>query len=281
MAHILVYLQRTPQGLHPGSALALCIARDIASNRGASITALCPGDAGTVDGGIVRTAGRFGADVMVFFGPDGLADTIERLAPVHLLTPWSVEGLAAVQDVGLGAAVPRWICTARPPGAGADTVTGIVAGTSPWHAFDAELDAEYLGDVDATILPEWVGPAASLVQEGDAPGFSMVSRGPLYFVASAGLETGAQKALERVGAQPVATDDLASVTQGSVLWLVDGAGPLPDALQACGPGVRTIVLAGEDGVFDPSWTHAALVLPGAWEHALARLQEPLWRAALA
>ncbi|MBL4688085.1 MAG: hypothetical protein JKY37_26080 [Nannocystaceae bacterium] len=281
MAHILVYLQRTPQGLHPGSALALCIARDIASNRGASITALCPGDAGTIDGGTVRTAGRFGADVMVFFGPNGLADTIERLAPVHLLTPWSTEGLAAVQDVGLGAAVPRWICTARPPGAGADTVTGIVAGTLPWHALDAELDAEYLGDVDASTLPDWVGPAACLVQEGDAPGFSMVSRGPLHFVAGAKHDAGTQETLERLGAVSVATDDLASITQGSLLWFSDGAQPLPDALQACAPHVRTIVLAGEDGGFDPSWMHAQLVLPGPWEHALARLQEPLWRAALA
>ena len=49
MAHIVVYLQRTPHGLHPASAVGLCWARDIASERGATVTAVCPGDAGEFD----------------------------------------------------------------------------------------------------------------------------------------------------------------------------------------------------------------------------------------
>ena len=66
MAHILVYLQRTPGGLHPASSVALCRARDIASERGATITAICRGDAGPLDKGVAAAASRFGADVLVW-----------------------------------------------------------------------------------------------------------------------------------------------------------------------------------------------------------------------
>ncbi|MEM6993748.1 MAG: hypothetical protein AAF721_24755 [Myxococcota bacterium] len=282
MAHILVYLQRSPGGLHPASALALCIARDIASNRGASITALCPGDAGTLDGGIVRSAGRFGADVMVFFGPDGMRDIIDRLRPVHLLTPWTPEGLAAVEPTELGPAVPRWIEQARPPGAGADTVTGIVAGALPWHAFDAVLDPEYLGEVDAVPLAGWVNDAsADLEDDASAPGFAMVPEGPLSYVAVGRLGAEAQQTLDRLGAAAVQPEAVAGVVDGPLLWFGDGGEQRVEALKACAPGTRSLLFPGPDAVFDPSWQHADLVIPGAWEKAVSRLHEPLWRAALA
>ncbi len=281
MAHILVYLQRTPAGLHPGSALALCIARDIASNRGASITALCPGDAGNLDAGIVRAAGRFGADVMVFYGPDGMNDTIDRLQPVHVVTTWTTEGLAAVDGIAVGPAVPRWIGKARPPGAGADTVTGVVAGALPWHAFDALLDAEYLGEVDAVALPAWTEHASAAVDEADAPGFGMVPEGSLHYVAPTGVDANTGKTLDRLGALPAQPDKLAELPSGSLLWFSDGRSALPEALQTVPPTTRSVVLAGPDAAFDTSWQHADLVVPGPWDEAVARLVEPLWRAALA
>ena len=64
MAHILVYAQRTPQGIHPASAAALCLARDIASDRGATITAVCPGDAGRADQFVIGAVSRYGADLL-------------------------------------------------------------------------------------------------------------------------------------------------------------------------------------------------------------------------
>lgn len=282
MAHILVYLQRTPVGLHPASALALCVARDIGSNRGASVTALCPGDAGPVDAGVVRAAARFGADVIVFFGPDGIADTIERLAPVHLLTPWTPEGLDAVADVSLGPANPRWISRARPPGAGADTVTGIVAGTPPWHAFEAALDPEYLGDVEDLAAPAWaMAGAASGVTEHTAAGFVMVPEGPVSFVAPRGLDKGVQRVLQQLQAQRLEPTPAATAEAQTVLWFVRGGDPLPEALQERSPTTRAVVFVDTDARFDASWKHADLVVPGPWDQGVARLCEPRWRASLA
>ena len=64
MAHILVYAQRTPQGIHPARAAALCLARDIASDRGATVTAVCPGDAGRADQFVIGAVSRYGADLL-------------------------------------------------------------------------------------------------------------------------------------------------------------------------------------------------------------------------
>lgn len=281
MAHILVYLERTPRGLHPASALALCVARDIASNRGASVTAVCPGDAGDLDAGITRAAARFGADVMVFASPTGLVETVERLRPVHLLAPWTPHGLAAVGETDLGPAVPRWVERARPPGAGADTVTGIVAGALPWHTFDTTLDPEYLGPVDTVKLPGWVAPIVAAVDQDSAPGFSMVPKGGLHYVAPRNADAAVHKTLEQLGAQLVTEDDIDALAEGALLFFADGTQPLPDALQQCPATTRSVVFAGPDATVDPSWMYADLVVPGAWAQAVARLHEPLWSAALA
>ena len=54
MAHIVVYLQRTTRGLHPGSTVALCLAREIVE------------------------ASRSGSDQVVFLGPEGIQKLFKR-----------------------------------------------------------------------------------------------------------------------------------------------------------------------------------------------------------
>jgi len=277
MAHILVYLQRTPLGLHPASALALCIARDIGTNRGASVTALCPGDAGVLDEGISRAAARFGADIMVFFGPGGLADTVERLRPVHVLAPWTAEGLGAVGPLKLGPASPRWIRTARPPGAGADTVTGVIAGTTPWYALDATLDPEYLGNVDAARLPTWVEGADT----NPRAGYGVTEGSPVHYVATRALDADLARTLDQLGAQAVAPEAVSTLPAGTLLWFTEGTGALPDAVQQRSVATRLIVLPDADAGVDQSWMHADLVIPGPWHEAIARLQQPQWSTTLA
>ena len=99
MAHILVYVQRTPHGIHPASAVALCLARDLGSDFGATITAVCPGDAGKANYKVSRAAGRFGADNLLFAGPTGLGTLQKRLNPGLVLTPWTAEGVAIAEDL--------------------------------------------------------------------------------------------------------------------------------------------------------------------------------------
>ena len=205
-----------------------------------------------------------------------------RRSPVHLLAPWTPEGLGAIADTPLGPAIPRWVARASPPGAGSDTVTGIVAGALPWHALQVSLEPEYLGEVSAAPVPAWVAAAAQDVGEGTAPGFTMVPEGPLRFVAPpTGVSADVRRTLGQLGATALAPSEVEALAGGVVLWFCEGAGVLPPELSRCPPTTRVIVLPGPDGAFDPSWMHADLVVPGPWERAVARLHEPLWRAALA
>ncbi len=278
MAHILVYLQRTSLGLHPGSAAALCLARDFADARGATVTALCAGDGGKLDQGITAAAGRFGADVLMYCGPEGLEEMTERLRPVHVLAPWTPEGLAAVQGLPGGPATARWVETERPR-MEADTVTGVVSGALPWHHYAETLEPEFLGAVDAVPMPPWV--ASMTAMNRDVPVFSMIGPGPLRYLAPEGVGDRVAEELSAHKMESATLEDLERDPTGTFVWLGDGHGALPDALVHRSPTARLVLLPGEGARVDASWSGADLVVAGTWTEALGRLHEPLWRKAIA
>ncbi|MCR9161888.1 MAG: hypothetical protein ACE37F_25890 [Nannocystaceae bacterium] len=287
MAHIAVQLQRTPHGLHPASAVALCWARDIASNRGATVTALCFGDAGESDANIVAAASRFGADVILFGGPNGLQNLCERLNPVHVLVPFTHEGLTAATALGRGDAVARWIDRRSPPYATADAFTAVVAGVKPWHHFDAQLDPEYEGDVDGVRVPAFNKPA-----EGNAaPPVFDLGGAPLGYLAPEGLDPVVASALEGLGATATAWDDAPHRRGGTTLVLPDALDPsgaadagsdLPEMAGGRTDAGRIIVLPGpvpQGHTVPERWKHADWVLPGLWADVIASLREGPWTPA--
>lgn len=273
MAHILVYLQRTPGGIHPASAVALCRARDIGSDRGASITALCRGDAGALDRGIAAAAGRFGADVLVFGGPKGLRALYDQLNPVHVLVPWTDEGMAVAEGLPSGPATPRWLTTRQPAWGGADAVTAVVAGTMPWHAQAELLEAEYQTDVDEVEQPSWISEAAAALADGAAPVFTVGGRGPVRFVAARAPDGDTQSALSRLGAHAASIDE-AAAGAGTVLWMSNE--PVPPALAQRPVTVRLVVLPGDHASLHPSWRAADWVLAGPRASALGMLLDGPW-----
>lgn len=270
MAHILVHLQRTPGGLHPGSAVALCRARDIASERGATITAVCPGDAGALDKGIATAAGRFGADILVFGGPSGLCSLYQQLNPVHVLVPWTEEGLSITTELPAGPAVPRWLTTRRPAWGGADSITAVVAGTLPWHALPEALEAEYQADVDEVPRPAWVSAAPD---DGEAPVFA-IGGAPLRWLASSAPDSSTLAVLGRLGAEPASSPEDAARPGGTVLWI--SADPVPEALAERARSSRLVVLPGEGTGLDPSWQAAEWVFPGPAATALEAILDSPW-----
>lgn len=276
MAHIVVYLQRTPQGLHPASAVATCWARDIASERGATVTAFCPGDAGVVDRGIATAAGRFGADIVVFGGPGGLHRLCERLQPTHVLVPYSDEGIEATANLPGGPLVPRWIDSESPPLQGADAITGVVAGTLPWHRSSLTLEAEYEGDVDHVDLPAWV---EAVDPDAASPSFLVTAPGDVGFVSEHELDRVVEQRLAQLGGSAVDDDTIAAAQDGTYLRLQRGSDSLPQIVATRGPGSRLIVLVGPDAVFDPSWANADLVFGGAWPEVLDDLLGGPWETA--
>src|SRR5690554_6602695 len=91
MAHIVVYLQRTTRGLHPGSMLQMCVGRDVGHVRGASVRGVCLGDAAPLDDRLLVEASRVGADQIVFLGTEGIQNLFRQLAPRHVLAPYTRE----------------------------------------------------------------------------------------------------------------------------------------------------------------------------------------------
>lgn len=277
MAHIVVYLQRTPQGLHPASAVALCWARDIATERGATVTAVAHGDAGAFDHGILQAAGRFGADIVLFIGPHGMRHLHDRLHPVHVLVPWTAEGRAAGADLPSGPVIPRWIERPNPPFGGADAVTGVVAGTLPWSLHGEALEAEYEGDVDEATLPAWIEAASTEASREGPPTFRVAAEGDVGFGGTTTrLEDAVLSQLARRSAVHVSVDELLASRGGTFLWF---EGTLPRVLEDRSPSVRIIALPGPHGAFDPSWSLADWVFGGTWSDALDRLLSGPWGTA--
>ncbi|MEM6294775.1 MAG: hypothetical protein AAGA54_26105 [Myxococcota bacterium] len=277
MAHIAVHLQRTPHGLHPASAIALCWARDIASNRGASVTGICRGDAGANDQGLVEAAGRFGADTVLFCGPQGLENLRERLNPVHVMVPYTAEGLGLVEQLPEGPPTARWIDRRSPPYATADAVTAVVAGVLPWHRFDADVEAEYEGNVDDIELPAWVR------EDGAPPPFQISGGHACGFIAPSGTDPLVLSALEQLGATETTWANGPHREGGTTVLLEPGAAALPEGFDARSDGGRVLMLPGPelspDAAVPAAWAHADWVLPGVWADVLASVRKGPWAQA--
>jgi hypothetical protein len=271
MAHVLVYLQRSPRGLHPASAIAACVGRDLGSTRGASVFGLCPGDAGAFDDRVVAAAARAGIDQVVFVGPTGVRSLADRLHPRHVLVPWTAEAAASLSVAGLQPAVPRWVGGPIAELSELSPVAGVVAGTLPWHAQPGPIDAEFEGQVDQAQLPAWLAPGAP------DPGV----RGGLYFVAPQDLGADVRGLLEHLGARPVAPDYANAHDHGTLLWLDAGPAGLPPVLERRPPGAQVIAFPGPIGDIHPTWSLADWVLPGPWDQAVRELAAEHWKAALA
>ena len=272
MAHILVHLERTPHGLHPASAVALCLARDVASDRGATVTGVCVGDAGRADAGVATAAGRFGCDQIMVGGPRTLHDLWEQLRPVHVLTPWTRRGLQATEQIPGGPAVPRWVDKRRPDFGGIDSVTGIIAGGAPCHDYSTALDPEYSGDAKKEDAPGWAGDIGS-----NPPVFSHLAAGAVRYVSPPDLSAAARAELQALGAEEVSFDEAGAASTGTLLWLDAGPGGLPESLAERQPGSSVILLPGPAGTFQDEWAQADWVLPGEWPEVLAKLREAPWR----
>ncbi len=280
MAHIVVYLQRTTRGLHPGSLAALCVARDVADARGAAVISLCLGDAGAFDDRVVIEASRAGTDQLVFLGPEGIQKLVRRLQPRHVLAPYTREAGSVLAQSGIGPLVGRWI---GGPSAGTkiEAAIGVVAGSLAWQQAPLQIEPEYETDVGQVELPEWLVRAAEratdLTTTREQP--------PLVFCGSEGipaqLDAETLAALANIGAHAVSEATIGTMNEATVIWLDRGEG-LPISLFERSPGVRVILLAGDrsiSGSVDSSWGLADYVLPGVWSTVLQQFGEPAWKTA--
>lgn len=267
MAHILVYVQRTPHGIHPASALSLCLARDLGSEFGATITAVCPGDAGRSNSQVARAAGRYGADALLFAGSSGLANLHRRLNPGLILVPWTEEGLAAAAPIPGGPAAPHWLHEPQPEWNSEDLIAGIIAGAQPWYDLPTILDADFESDTGAISLPAWVHAAPA-------------TAGPIYFIAPPDLDPITRANLQGVNAQQIAASDVPGLDTGTVLLLSTAADAPPSLLEGRSPAVRLLLFPGATPRFHPRWALAEWVIPGLWPEATRQLRSEIWKHTL-
>ncbi|PRQ03973.1 hypothetical protein [Enhygromyxa salina] len=288
MAHVVVYLQRTTRGPHPGSLVALCLARDVANARGASVLTLCLGDAGGFDDRLIVEASRCGADQIVFLGPEGIQKLFRRLSPRHVFAPYTREAGSVLAQAGIGPMVGRWIGGPADNPNKLEPVIGTIAGTLPWHQAPLHIEPEYEADVTQVELEDWLVTAAE--QAADLS--TTAEQPPLIYLHAHGgpdadggsettLDAETKAALDSIGAHPVSADEYATYQEGTLVWLDASGEGLPLTLVERSPGLRVILLIGEreiSGPLDPSWGLADFVLPGKWSEVIGRFGDTPWKS---
>lgn len=288
MAHVVVYLQRTTRGLHPASAAALCLAREVADARGAGVLSLCLGDAGAFDDRLLVEASRAGTDQVVFLGPEGIQKLFRRLAPRHVFAPYTREAGSVLAQAGIGPLVGRWIDGPPQNLNRIEPIIGVVAGTLPWKQSPMQVEPEYEADVTQVELPDWLVAAAEqatdLTTTAEQPPLMYLQRerGP------SDLDGDTKAALDSIGAFPVTPDTYLSYQDGTLLWFDPDAEGLPLALVERSPGLRVILLIGEQtgarkvqSPIDASWGMADFVLAGRWSDVVRGFNDTAWKSALA
>lgn len=270
MAHILVYAQRTPQGIHPASAAALCLARDIASDRGATITAVCPGDAGRADQFVIGAVSRYGADLLTFCGPASMRPLQDRLRPLVCFVPHTEEGLAAAETLAGGPSETTWLHDPAMEWDNLAAVTSIIAGTLPWYDLPTIIDAEYDNEASLVDLPPWIDRL-------DA----QFGRGPLRYFAPHDLDAPTRASLTSLGARQASAEYLEQHESGTLLWFSGASSGLPNFVRQRGPGARVMYFPGADAPQHISWSAADWVIPGEWAEAVKPLHSDLWKSVLA
>jgi hypothetical protein len=280
MAHVVVYLQRTTRGPHPGSLVALCLARDVANARGASVLALCLGDAGAFDDRLIVEASRCGADQIVFLGPEGIQKLFRRLSPRHVFAPYTREAGSVLAQAGIGPLVGRWINGPAEQPNKLESVIGTIAGTLPWHQAPLQIEPEYEADVTQVELEDWLVTAAE--QAADLS--TTAEQPPLIYLApnpETKLDAETTAALDAIGAYAVSAEDYGNYQEGTLLWFDESGEGLPLSLVERSPGLRVILLVGEremTGPVDASWGLADFVLHGKWSDAVGEFSRTPWKS---
>jgi hypothetical protein len=292
MAHVVVYLQRTTRGLHPGSAIALCLAREVGDARGATVLSLCLGDAGAFDDRLIVEASRCGTDQVVFLGPEGIQKLFRRLAPRHVFAPYTREAGSVLAQAGIGPMVGRWVEGPPPNINKLEPVIGVVAGGLAWQQSPMQIEPEYEADVTQVELADWLVAAAE--QASDLT--TTAEPPPLMYVdsPSSPIDSETKAALDVLGAFPVAADAYRDYKDGTLLWFDARGEGLPVGLLERAPGLRVILLrGGESGSsassqssqlsqpIDASWGTADFVLAGNFAAVVRDFNRAAWKSTFA
>ena len=270
MASLLVHVLRAPANIHPASAVALCVARDFATRRGATVVALAMGDAGDGDQDVAAKCSRYGADQILFVGPADLGRLQERVAPRRVFAPNTPEGRAFLAGLGVEDADTASLLVGRPVDAealGESKGLLIHAGTLPWHALEDVVEPDY-GEHFADGVPVPWGSASG---DGAPASFYMLDDDPVLSTAE----------LESLKVETIAATAIASLERGTLLCSAPGYRGASDAIATRHRAVRLCIIDASEPPLSPPTTAAAdFVFAGPTDAVVTALKEPEWREAL-
>lgn len=259
MATLLVLVEASPYGIHPASALSLCVARDLASERGATVVATTPPQTPAQDARVLQEVTRRGADRMVFCDAAQLVELLPSMGPKCILGPATPASRAQLQALAGDDLTIAWAQgPAEPPGELHGAIA-LMAGAIPWHELQAEIIPEYPGDNQLCDLRE--------VEAASAPNHAPALR----FVIDPAMDNPQLRAeLSLLGASELSPSD---PEDGRCIRICIGE-QLPTNASAeqrwiLIPGDPTPPIQGE-------WGLAHWVLPGTAYDALRSLHSQLW-----
>lgn len=274
MATVVVFVLRDRTGIHPASAVSLCVARDLADRRGAAVTALAMGDAGDLDHVVTREVARRGADQLLFVGPADLTSLAHRVVPRKVLVPNTPEGRDVLDRLGLDVSETASLVVAtaqQSETAGTLREVGLLvtAGTLPWHDCPDAIEPDYGGAFEEGIPCPWVTEAGEM-------------ESPRRLVAlehDTGLDA---SAMTELGVETVTAEVIADLHDATLIASPAAVADHDATLRARHRSLKLVLVDAHPPPAGPAPELAvdfALVGPSA--RVLGALKETSWRAALA
>lgn len=260
MATLVVYVEASSQGIHPASALALCVARDLASGRGATVIAATKPVSAQRDALVLHEASRRGADRIMFCSAEQLRPLMLSMAPQCLLGPATPTGRMLMNELWDQEHTIAWVQGPAEPPADLQGALAVIAGALPWHDLEAKIIPEYPGDDQPGDLNEVPLPSSP-------------SKAPhLRFMIDEGLDNPQVRAeLALLGALPLDSQD--TLPEHSVRICIGKSLPLEAELDE-----RWILVPGDPNLeIEVDWGQAHWVLPGDPYDAVRSLHSQLWR----
>ncbi|MGB1700411.1 MAG: hypothetical protein ACPHRO_10680 [Nannocystaceae bacterium] len=270
MATLIVHVLRAPAGIHPASAISLCVARDLATRRGATVTALAMGDAGDGDQDVAGQCSRYGADQLLFVGPDDLPHLMSRIAPRKVFVPNTPEGETFLRRLGIEEPATTTLHVSAPTTLDdIEDAKGVLvhAGTLPWHALDDVVEPDY-GEHFADGSPVPWSAAGVGARKGN------------FFVLEGDPDC-APDVLPNLNVEAVSVSALPSLDGGALLCSRRGFDADADAIASRNRALQLCVIDPEVPPRAlPTTAAADFVFAGPVEDVAEALKEPVWREAM-
>lgn len=271
MATLVVHVLRSSSGIHPGSAVALCVARDLANLRGAAVTALAMGDAGDRDHEVARQCAVFGADQLLFVGPPDLPLLAQRLRPRKFFAPQTPEGARFLEQFGVAERgtvgelrVDGRYSVERVP---EDVACRVEAGVLPWYDLGDTLEPDYGGAFADGAPVAWLSDPES------------ADNARIYHLSSDDALPSSLR--DELGCEGVAVDALSELRDAVLLCTRATLDAQRPAVEDRHRSVRLFVLdPGGDAQLLPVSLAADVHLCGPEAAVFNALKEPAWRASL-